>query len=469
MATACTRGEFLRRTACAVAALTCGIGAHRHLSLPPIAQAGETDASQPAADQAQDSPSADSATRGVQALPLSLMLATDLHYLSPRRADKIADGSPADSGSMLTAYTDPIADCMVATTIAARPHAFVMPGDLTFNGELESLEDLALKLRAIADAGIPVLVIPGNHDIKGAITRDVFAQLCDEFGRAQALACDADSLSYVYELAPAGAAPVRLLFVDVNAVEEMDVAPASTIAWVEAQLADARAAGVRVVSFTHQLLTDGGGYHGVSIDNGDLIRQAFRRYGMVANFCGHIHSQSLSVEQDGATTTENAYSGGATANDDASDYAFYNMATSCLSIYPLRYASIEIGTDAIDYRTATLDVNTWAAEQGLDDPVLLDFASYARQYNYDAQFATMRMVLSGVEALTPEEADDIADYFARVNVAYVDGTVGQVELREDLANRFYEVAEGTLVRMGYGLHPDLLAQVDATHLTISGI
>ena len=40
-----------------------------------------------------------------------------------------------------------------------------MSGDLTFNGEKKSHEELAEKLKKVEKSGILVMVIPGNHDI----------------------------------------------------------------------------------------------------------------------------------------------------------------------------------------------------------------------------------------------------------------------------------------------------------------
>ncbi|WP_287895528.1 metallophosphoesterase [Clostridium sp.] len=47
----------------------------------------------------------------------------------------------------------------------AHPSALVLSGDLSQNGEKANHEALAEKLERVQAAGIPVLVIPGNHDI----------------------------------------------------------------------------------------------------------------------------------------------------------------------------------------------------------------------------------------------------------------------------------------------------------------
>ena len=42
--------------------------------------------------------------------------------------------------------------------------ALILSGDLSFNGEKTSHEELAGKLFKLQEQGIPVLVLPGNHD-----------------------------------------------------------------------------------------------------------------------------------------------------------------------------------------------------------------------------------------------------------------------------------------------------------------
>ena len=46
-----------------------------------------------------------------------------------------------------------------------QPDALILSGDLTQNGEKVNHEELAKKLRLLESQGVPVVVIPGNHDI----------------------------------------------------------------------------------------------------------------------------------------------------------------------------------------------------------------------------------------------------------------------------------------------------------------
>ena len=62
-------------------------------------------------------------------------------------------------------YLPELLDAFMDQVIEENPAALVLSGDITMNGEKINHEELAEKLKKVQDAGIPVLVIPGNHDI----------------------------------------------------------------------------------------------------------------------------------------------------------------------------------------------------------------------------------------------------------------------------------------------------------------
>ena len=92
---------------------------------------------------------------------------TDPHYLSSELTDggasflkTVQNGDsklPQYSDLYMTAFTDAVLD--------AEPDLVILSGDLTYNGERPSHEGIRAYCRQIEEAGIPVLVIPGNHDI----------------------------------------------------------------------------------------------------------------------------------------------------------------------------------------------------------------------------------------------------------------------------------------------------------------
>ena len=98
---------------------------------------------------------------------LNIMVATDIHYLSK----SINDGGEAFANMIakgdgkVMKYIEEIVDTFCAEVKKRKPDVLLLLGDLTFNGERISHLELAKKLEKIVEAGIPVYLIPGNHDI----------------------------------------------------------------------------------------------------------------------------------------------------------------------------------------------------------------------------------------------------------------------------------------------------------------
>ncbi|MDR2736585.1 MAG: metallophosphoesterase [Gracilibacteraceae bacterium] len=97
------------------------------------------------------------------------------------------------------------------------PQLVLVPGDLTKDGERINHEQVVARLQAFVDMGLPVYVVPGNHDINNheavcyvggdeepvdTVSSDEFAQIYGNMGFNDALMRDEDSLSYVAEPVP---------------------------------------------------------------------------------------------------------------------------------------------------------------------------------------------------------------------------------------------------------------------------
>ena len=96
--------------------------------------------------------------------PTKILVATDIHYLSPSLNDHGAcfEKTILNGDGKALAYIDELTDAFVEQVIREKPAALILSGDLTLNGEKQSHLDLAQKLRSITDCGIPVLVLPAN-------------------------------------------------------------------------------------------------------------------------------------------------------------------------------------------------------------------------------------------------------------------------------------------------------------------
>ncbi|MDO4521208.1 MAG: metallophosphoesterase, partial [Erysipelotrichaceae bacterium] len=163
-----------------------------------------------------------------------LMVATDLHHLSKTLYDEESEifaRLMASNDGKLSEESGAIVQALKEKAIEEKPDALLLAGDLTFNGELVSLNELADVFAEIEEAGIPVLVISGNHDINysGAasyfgseaqpvsrISPEEFAAVMGSYGFEEALYRDPSSLSYVSEIKE----DLWLLVLDANVPSE---------------------------------------------------------------------------------------------------------------------------------------------------------------------------------------------------------------------------------------------------------
>ena len=114
------------------------------------------------------------ACSGCQSAPkdevLTIVHATDMHFLSPKLTDYSQDFIDflSRTDGKVTQYSPQICEAFVADMLEMKPDAVILSGDLTLNGAYESHSDLAAVLMPLKEAGIAVFVLPGNHDSDGA-------------------------------------------------------------------------------------------------------------------------------------------------------------------------------------------------------------------------------------------------------------------------------------------------------------
>ena len=128
------------------------------------------------------------------AQPLRLFVSSDLHYkpvVAPAQTLLIEQ----------MRYSVEIITALFEAAQAQRPDALVLLGDLTNDGRTEEHRALAALLEDVDRSGVPVYVLPGNHDLwqaDAAFFRETYASL----GYDRAFSKDAASLSYAAALSP---------------------------------------------------------------------------------------------------------------------------------------------------------------------------------------------------------------------------------------------------------------------------
>lgn len=352
---------------------------------------------------------ADQASEEVNMPETTLIVAADPHYLAPELTDHgvFFEQTITNSDGKTMEYVDELTAAFLAEVVARKPAALILPGDLAFNGERASHEALAGKLRTVSNAGIPVFVIPGNHDLENdnaaryegdgftrveSVTADEFAAIYDFCGFADAISRDEASLSYMAELSPS----LRVLMLDVNTSDAPNTVKDETFAWAEAQLSAAKASGARVIAVSHQNVYRHNEliYDGYVIRNSDALLELYEEYGVIVNLSGHLHCQHIAQDQTG----------------------FYEIATSSLAVSPNQYGVITLEGGSLRYETIPTDVSGWAVSAGVTDKNLLDFAAYS-----------LRFFQGSGRTQTPDRTDEARDFFARLNTAYFSGRMDLID------------------------------------------
>ena len=356
--------------------------------------------------------------------PPRMIVATDLHYIAPSLTDHgayftqmIASGD----GKMVMAAEE-LTDAFLAEIVQEKPACLILSGDLTFNGARESHEALALKLRAVDQAGIPVLVLPGNHDLYSyaaarfegegftrteSVTAEAFARIYHDLGFDAALSCDPYSLSYIAEPIPG----VRVLLLDTN-TKNMECAVAqNTFSWIQAVLARAQTDGAKVIAVSHQNLYAHSEllHKGYVIANASKLLSLYERFGVAVNLSGHLHMQ-------------HTLSG-----------SIPEIATSALCVSPCQYGVIDLESERAQYFTRRVDVSRWAQEKGLTDANLLRFREYAAGF-----FAVTAINQALPQLAGQDDVSGMATWLANFNAAYFSGRMDTVDAASDYARRWQE-------------------------------
>lgn len=280
--------------------------------------------------------------------PVRIAIAADLHYLSPA----LTDGGQyftqliTNADGKLMQFSDEIAEALTAGMCAEKPDVLILPGDLTFNGARESHAALIEKLRRISDAGVRVLVMPGNHDLENpmaaqfqgdgfdrvqSVTPEEFASLYADFGYQDAISRDDASLSYVSEISPG----LRLLFVDTNTPDAPGAVKRATLRWAEDALTAAGEAGSRVICVTHQTILQHNSVFtdGFVIEGREALAALLQRYGVACSLCGHMHIQHIKTLGD-----------------------LMEIAGSALSVWPCQFGLLDVSAEGGSYQTKPLTV-----------------------------------------------------------------------------------------------------------------
>lgn len=365
-----------------------------------------------------------------------IVIASDIHYLAKELTDfgNAFQRMAEDEDGKMVSYVWEITDAFLEEVIERRPQVLILSGDLTLNGERVSHEMLAQQLQRVEDAGIPVAVIPGNHDInnpnassyKGneripaeTTSPEQFAKIYEDFGYGEAISRDPASLSYTCQLTDG----TWLLMLDSCQYEEGAMVGGmirmETYQWIDEVMEDAWNENRQVIAVSHHNLFDESRIYeeDCTIEHAEELEQKLDEWEIGLILSGHLHVQHYKTSQR---------------------YAIDEIVTSSLSIAPCQYGVLQFfGPKNYFYHTEAADISEWAVRKGNPDRNLQDFTQYADEFLQKVFYTKAREELQG-KGLTQEEISNMAQMYAILNVQAVAGKA--YEIREYMkATPYYEM------------------------------
>lgn len=302
----------------------------------------------------------------------SIIVMSDIHVMAPQLLERTgtAYDNYLSQDPKLLEYSGEVLEHLVGEALQRDPDLVIIPGDLTKDGELLSHQLVVSILSRLRSAGIPVIVVPGNHDIdnpegyyfNGDNTRpaerttpELFKTLYADFGYNQAYAKDTASLSFVCE-------PLQglvLLCIDTNKYEEnlyLDKGDAknynqtsgrirpATLTWMLAEADKARALGKQVVLVQHHNIVQH--YDAQSTMQGDYIVADYEKvskqmmqHGIHMAFTGHTHLQDIAQYR--------------TLTDKAQPDSLVDVATGSVISYPNPWRTIKVNNEFTEWQINT--------------------------------------------------------------------------------------------------------------------
>ena len=343
---------------------------------------------------------------------LNIMVATDLHYLSK----SINDGGEAfnnvmskGDGKVMT-YIEEIVDAFVLEVIKRKPDALLLLGDLTFNSERISHIELAAKLERVVSAGVPVYLIPGNHDIKHercmgfrgsevykveSVSAEEFQEIYHNCGYDRAEYFDKSSASYVAKLSKS----LYVIMLDTNSYGQNYLGEQAFI-WLENVLKEISKPDVHILGVSHQNLLEHNFMftEGFMIKNAQRIEELYKKYNVKLNLSGHMHIQHIE------------------------DRGVAEIVTSSLAVAPNHFANLLYDGKSFKYLTQSLEV------EAVDG-----FKSISRhEFDGVGERQLVRLFKThGFEDISESDIDKMGKAFVKMNEKYFAGEIFDVDEFEE--------------------------------------
>lgn len=320
----------------------------------------------------------------------NIFILSDIHVMNPELLVK--EGNAFDeylaTDRKLLQESEDILATMVDSILSRKPELVLIPGDLTKDGELISHELVISYLNIIKDAGIKVLVVPGNHDVNNphaliyngdikeyaeTISMEDFAELYKDFGYNSEIR-DENSLSYVAEpynnLVVIGIDACRYednTFIEQGAEKDVCVTDGrikpETLEWICEQAKKANSQGKQVIAIMHHNLVEHFNMQAsiaapYVVADAENIRKAFMESGIHTVFTGHFHISDIAKDY----------------NENKTD-SIYDISTGSTVTYPCPFREVKLNEN-----NTVMEINSHILKKlpGNDDNDI-NFDLYAKE------------------------------------------------------------------------------------------
>ena len=292
----------------------------------------------------------------------------------------------------------------IDTALLYKPSLVLIPGDLTKDSEVASHDVVLGQLKRLEEAGIAVLLIPGNHDIDGDAKAYIGesaqgvdalsdAEWEDKYSMVYSQVTAKDPLSHSYLAEPISG--VSILGIDASHGAGDGYLSDETFQWLLNQADLARDKGNTVIAMCHwQLLNhvDGDGIIMESgrLQNADIVRDSLMAHGVRLVLTGHVHVNSISTYRDTISMTGDS---------------IVEISTGSPITYPCPYRWLTVSDDRSNISVETANLTTL--------PNYSDLTQYSREW--------MR---EHAKVMIPTTSIRLFDHMEVVLEEYVNNTFG---------------------------------------------
>lgn len=370
-----------------------------------------------------------------------IMVISDPHVLA-----KANETSASTLTGKLDKYSYEILSKATEDIKLAKPDLLLVCGDLTYNGEATSHLSAYDLLSNVKNAGIPVMVIPGNHDIlninsidpeNANITATAFAERYKDMGYGSNVVRDENTLSWAASVND----KLAIIGLDANIYDGTNYYSdgclrKSTLDWMKTQAANFQSQGKMVIAMVHQQLIDRYmGYQAMQasstllnitykrnpvngtseeeVTNAD-VQKAFADAGIHYILTGHMHIHNI------ATSVVKTSAG--------NDFTLTDISTGGLTTYPCWMRTLRV-----DETSGTITSTSTMVEMPMtENNTKMDLQTLAAKYSgaLDTTYpfiyaATHKTVAQNIKAQMLTEPYELYDATEVSQFTTNDGTTTQ--------------------------------------------